>query len=162
MKAKYIIYSLLDFGLTFGGAAGVIVYNYIAPDNSLGYKITLSGIILVVVLLFVAKYIFEKSYRQKYDTLLQQLAEATNETDKKAIAEAIEKHKITNNIYQRLTILLPFALLYVVTWLGATTLDSLKGTTGLILLTMGAGSIFNILKKPLKEKISLEKITKRD
>lgn len=160
-KVKYIIYSLLDFGLTFGGTAAIIVYNYVTEDNSVGFKITLTGIILIITLLLTAKAIFEKHYRTKYDVLLQQLAEATYEADKKAISEAIDKHKLKNNIYQRLMILLPFVILYVVTWLGATSLDNLRGTIGIILASMGVGSVFNILKKPLAEQVSLNKIIKK-
>lgn len=161
-KAKYILYSLLDFGLTFGGSAGVIVYNYITPTNSLGFKLTLTGITLFVVLLFTAKAIFEKSYRNKHDTLLQQLAEATDQEIKNGISKELEKHKIKNNIYQRLMVLMPFAILYVVTWLGATSLESLNGTVGLILASMCAGSVFNILKKPIGEKVSLQRIVNKN
>lgn len=160
-KAKYILYSLLDFGLTFGGTAGVIVYNYITPTNPLGYKLTLSGIVLVVTLLLTAKTIFEKNYRTKYDTLLQQLAEATTAEQKNAISAEINKHKMKNNVYQRLMVLLPFAILYIVTWLGATSLADLNGTCGLILASMGAGSVFNIIKKPVGERVSLAKITSK-
>jgi len=161
-KAKYILYSILDFGLTFGGTAGVIVYNYITPTNSLGFKLTFTGIVLVVALLLTSKAIFEKRYREKYDTLLQQLAEATDDAQKTAISAEINKHKIKNNIYQRMMVLLPFAILYIVTWLGATSLENLNGTVGLILASMGAGSIFNIIKKPIGEKVSLQKITNKN
>ena len=58
-------------------------------------------------------------------------------------------------------ILLPFIILYIVTWLGATALSSLNGTIGLILLSMTGGSIFNILKKPIGERLNVEKITKK-
>lgn len=160
-KAKYILYSLLDFALTFGGTAGIIVYNYITPTNSLGFKLTFTGIVLVVALILMSKAMFEKKYREKYDTLLQQLAEATTDEQKKAISDTINKHKMKNNIYQRMMVLLPFAILYVVTWLGATTLENLNGTVGLILASMGAGSVFNIIKKPVGEKLSLQKITKK-
>lgn len=157
-KAKYILYSILDFGLTFGGTAGVIVYNYITPTNALGFKLTLTGIVLVVALVLTAKSVFEKKYRQKYDQLLQQLAEATDDELKKSISEEINKHKLKNNIYQRMMVLMPFAILYLVTFLGATSIDSLQGTVGLILASMGAGSIFNIIKKPVGEEVTLEKI----
>ena len=160
-KAKYILYSILDFGLTFGGTAGVIVYNYITPTNSLGFKLTFTGIVLVVALILASKAIFEKRYRAKYDTLLQQLAEATTDEAKKSISAEINKHKLKNNIYQRMMVLLPFAILYVVTWLGATSLENLNGTVGLILASMGAGSVFNIIKKPVGERVSLDKITNK-
>lgn len=160
-KAKYILYSLLDFGLTFGGSAAVIVYNYITPTNSLGYKLSFTGIALVICLILTAKAVFEKNYRRKYDTLLQQLAEAIDPEEKAKISKEINKHKRKNDIYQRLMVLLPFAILYVVTWLGATTLESLNGTIGLILVSLGAGSVFNIMKRPLAEKVSLQKIIKK-
>lgn len=160
-KAKYILFSILDFGLTFGGTAGVIIYNYVTPSNSVGFKLTFSGIVLVVALLLTAKEIFEKQYRTKYDTLLQQLAEASTEEQKKAISAEINKHKMKNNIYQRLMVLLPFAILYIVTSLGATALADLSGTIGIILASMGAGSVFNVIKKPIGDRLSLAKITSK-
>lgn len=158
-KAQYILYSILDFGLTFGGTAGVIVYNYVTPTNPLGYKLTLGGIILLIALVFAAKAIFEKHYRQKYDTYLQQLAQATDEAVKAEISAQIEAHKMKNNIYQRLMILLPFMVLYLCTWLGASAFENLQASVGLILVSMGVGSIFNVIKKPVKERMDLAKTT---
>lgn len=158
-KAQYILYSILDFGLTFGGTAGVIVYNYVTPTNPLGYKLTLGGIILLIALVLAAKAIFEKHYREKYDTMLQQLAEATDPAIKQEISERINQHKIKNNVYQRLMLLLPFMVLYLCTWLGATAFENLQASVGLILVSMGVGSVFNILKKPVKERMDLAKIT---
>lgn len=158
-KAQYILFSILDFGLTFGGTAGVIVYNYITPTNPLGYKLTLGGIILVVALVLTAKAIFEKHYREKYDTLLQQLAEATDPEVKAEISDQINVHKIKNNVYQRLLLLLPFLVLYLCTWLGASAFENLQASVGLILVSMGVGSVFNVLKKPAKERLNLAKTT---
>lgn len=158
-KAQYILYSILDFGLTFGGTAGVIVYNYVTPTNPLGYKLTLGGIILLIALVLTAKAIFEKHYREKYDTMLQQLAEATDPAIKQEISDKINQHKIKNNVYQRLMLLLPFMVLYLCTWLGATAFENLQASVGLILVSMGIGSVFNIIKKPVKERMDLAKIT---
>ena len=158
-KAQYILYSILDFGLTFGGTAGVIVYNYITPTNPLGYKLTLGGIILLIALVLTAKAIFEKHYREKYDTMLQQLAEATDPAVKQEISDKINEHKIKNNVYQRLMLLLPFMVLYLCTWLGATAFENLQASVGLILVSMGVGSIFNVIKKPVKERMDLAKTT---
>lgn len=157
-KVKYIIYSLLDFGLTFGGTAAVIVYNFITEDNSTGYKLGFGGVVLFVALLLAAKYMFEKSYRHKLDTYLQQLASATDADAKKTINDEIDALKVKNNIYERMMCLLPFAIVYIVTWLGSTALANLNSTTGLILASMGAGSVFNIIKKPLADKISFNKL----
>lgn len=158
-KAQYILYSILDFGLTFGGTAGVIVYNYITPTNPLGYKLTLGGIILLIALVLTAKAIFEKHYREKYDTMLQQLAEATDPTVKQEISDKINEHKIKNNVYQRLMLLLPFMVLYLCTWLGATAFENLQASVGLILVSMGVGSVFNVIKKPVRERLNLAKTT---
>jgi small-conductance mechanosensitive channel len=160
-SAKYWLFNLLDFGITFGGTAGVIVYNYIVPTNPLGFKLTLTGIILVVALVLYAKAVFEKSYRKKYDLYLQQLAEATTDEDKQAIKRALEKHKTMNNVYQRLVILLPFLILFVVTWLGEVSLGNLRGTTGLILLSLTGGSVFYVIKQPFYERMKLAQVTKK-
>lgn len=158
-KAQYILYSILDFGLTFGGTAGVIVYNYITPTNPLGYKLTLGGILLLIVLVFTAKAIFEKHYREKYDTYLQQLAEATDPDVKAEISDQINAHKIKNNIYQRLMVLLPFMVLYLCTWLGASAFENLQASVGLILVSMGVGSVFNVIKKPVRDRMKLAETT---
>ena len=158
-KAQYILYSILDFGLTFGGTAGVIVYNYITPTNPLGYKLTLGGIILLIALVLTAKAIFEKHYREKYDTMLQQLANATDPAVKQEISDKINEHKIKNNVYQRLMLLLPFMVLYLCTWLGATDFENLQASVGLILVSMGVGSVFNVIKKPVRERLNLAKTT---
>lgn len=158
-KAQYILYSILDFGLTFGGTAGVIVYNYITPTNPLGYKLTLGGIILLIALVLTAKATFEKHYREKYDTMLQQLAEATDPAVKQEISDKINEHKIKNNVYQRLMLLLPFMVLYLCTWLGATAFENLQASVGLILVSMGVGSVFNVIKKPVRERMNLAKTT---
>lgn len=160
-KAQYILYSILDFGLTFGGTAGVIVYNYITPTNPLGYKLTLGGILLLIVLVFTAKAIFEKHYREKYDTYLQQLAEATDPDVKAEISDQINAHKMKNNIYQRLMVLLPFMVLYLCTWLGASAFENLQASVGLILVSMGVGSVFNVIKKPVRDRMKLAETTSK-
>lgn len=160
-KVKYILYSVFDFGFTFGGTVAVIIYNYVSAENTLGFKISFTGIVLIVALLLTAKAAFEKSYRRKYDSLLQQLAEATREEDKSALSAEINKHKTKNYVYQRLMILLPFVILYAVCWLGAVSLNQLKGCIGIILLSLSAGSVFHVVKKPVAERLSLAKIIKK-
>lgn len=160
-KAKYIALSVFDFLFTLGAPVMVIIYNYVIPTNSVGYKITLSGIVLLVAVVFTAKEMFEKNYRRRYDTLLQQLAEATDENVKKSVSDAINKHKTKNLIYQRLMVLLPFVVLYAVTWFGTVSLETLRGSVGFILIGLATGSIFNITKRPVGDRVSLQKIINR-
>lgn len=160
-KKKYIAYSVLDFVLTFGGSGAVILYNYLVPDTSMGYKLSLTGIILFIAVLFTAKAIFEKHFREKLDTMLQQLAEATDAEVKQVISEDINKHKVKNSIYQRLMLLLPFIVLVFVTTVAMKWLADLRASAGLILVSMGAGSVFNVLKKPQGDAVRMENYKKR-
>ena len=160
-KKKYITYSILDFLLTFGGSGAVILYNYLVPDTSMGYKLSLTGIILFIAVLFTAKAIFEKHFREKLDTMLQQLAEATDAEVKQVISEDINKHKVKNSIYQRLMLLLPFIVLVFVTTVAMKWLEDLRASAGLILVSMGAGSVFNVLKKPQGDAVRMENYKKR-
>ena len=157
----YVITSLLDYGLTFGGTAGIIIYNYCDPNNSESFKITVSGVILVIALIYSCKTIFEHNYQNKQNSLLQQLATARTEEEKDVINHQINVHKMTNRVYSQLTKLLPFAILYVVTFLGATALEDLHGTVGMILACMGGGSVFNVVKIPLQEKANSLKVGKK-
>lgn len=158
-RGKYLLFNIFDWALTWGGTVAVIVVNYLEPYNPLPYKLTLTGIILVVALIFVGKANFERSYRKKYDNLLQQLAYVTNADDKEAINKKIEQLKIQNAIIDRVIMILPFVVVYVVTKLANYLLVSLGATTGLIIVSMGAGSIFNVVKQPYYDKAALEKIT---
>ena len=157
-KAKKILYLILDIALTYGGTAGVIVYNYVSPTNSLGYKMTLTGIVLVVACVLFIKARFEKNYQKKMDNYLQELARATDTSVKEKISAEIDKLKLANQIYQKVMILLPFALVCLVAELGAVSMKSLGATSGLILISLGGGSIFNILKNNISEKIAIDKL----
>ena len=159
-KAKYFTFSVLDFALTFGGTIAVIVFNFI-DENSDKYKITLSGIVLIIALLFTAKAIFEKHYRDKLDMLLQQLAKADTPDVKNGISEQIDKLKMEQNVYQRITILLPFICIYAISYFGEIELHALKGCCGFVLAFLTSGSVFNVIKKPAYEKWQYDKLTKK-
>lgn len=159
-KAKYWLFNILDFCTTYGGTAGAIIVNYVS-ENSAKYKITFTGIILVVAMIFTCKHIFEKSYRDKLDTYLQALANATDANVKSEISKNIDSLRMKNDVYQRALLLMPFAIIYVLTYLGAKEMNSLRGTTGLVLVSLGVGSTFNVLKKPLCNQLKIEKITKK-
>ena len=148
---------MLDCLLTWGGTAGVIAYNYIVPDNTIGFKVTFTGICLLVAMVFTAKYVFERFYQKKMDNLLQQLATATDENVKAEINKSIEAHKIKLSVYQRLMMMLPILVLFIVCFLGEVSLHNLKGTCIMILLSMGFGSIFNALKTPLANEVKMQK-----
>ena len=157
-KKKYLFCAIFDFMLTWGGSAAVIVYNYITPTNTLGYKLSLSGIILVVAMILVAKTLFEKSYRSKLDTYLQQLAEANDVQVKLAISKEIDTLKTKNDIYERLVMLLPFIIILLVTSVAIKWLKDLQASVGLVTVSLAGGSVFNIIKRPIKERLRFEKI----
>lgn len=157
-KAKYILCSILDFGLTFGGTGAVIIYNFVSPDTSNGFKLSFAGIVLIIALVFSCKAIFEHTYQNKMNDLLRDLSVATTIGVKEQVQSQITKLKVENEIYQRLVTLLPFAILYVVSQLGINVLKELSDALELILASMGAGSVFNVIKKPLGENLNLNKI----
>ena len=160
-KVGYVLTSLLDYGLTFGGTMGIIIYNYVDPDNSESFKITITGIILVIAMLYSCKTIFEHNYQNKQNTLLQQLATTPDELQKEIINKQINTHKMINRVYSQLTKILPFAIIYVITYLGAVALEDLHGTVGMILACMGGGAVFNVAKIPLQEKANSIKVEKK-
>ena len=73
--------------------------------------------------------------------------------------EEFEKHKMANLIYQRLMVILPFVVLFIVTWLGEVALANLRGTTGLILASIMIGSTFYVIKQPYYEAMKLARTT---
>ena len=164
-KGKYILYSLLEYALTFGGTGAIIVLNYISPDTSIGYKLSFTGVVLVLVIVWVAKSMFEHSYQNKMNDYLQALASTTDNAVKEQINESIDNLKVANEIYQRITTLLPLILMLVVCYLAIDYLEELTGVLEACLLALGGGSIFGVLKTPLKDKIvqetALKKVAKK-
>lgn len=159
-KAKYWLLNILDFIATYGGTTGAIVINYVS-ENTAKYKITFTGIVLIVAMIFTCKHIFEKSYRDKMDTYLQALASSTDSSVKEEISKNIDSLKVKNDVYQKALLLMPFAIIYLLTYLGEKELNSLRGTTGILLVSLGVGAVCNILKKPIYNQLKIEKITKK-
>lgn len=159
-KAKYWLLNILDFIATYGGTTGAIVINYVS-ENTAKYKITFTGIVLIVAMIFTCKHIFEKSYRDKMDTYLQALASSTDSSVKEEISKNIDSLKVKNDVYQKALLLMPFAIIYLLTYLGEKELNSLRGTTGILLVSLGVGAVCNVLKKPIYNQLKIEKITKK-
>lgn len=156
-KGKYILYSVLDYLLTFGGTGAIVIFNYIDPDTSTGYKLSFTGVVLIVIMVFVAKSMFEHSYQNKMNDYLQALASTSDQAVKDQINAEIEKLKTANAIYQKITTLLPLALMLVCCYLAIDYLKELTSVLEACLLAMGGGAVFSVLKEPLKDKIVQER-----
>ena len=156
-KGKYILYTILDYLLTFGGTTAIIVFNYIDPDTSTGYKLSFTGVLLIIIMVMTAKSMFEHSYQNKMNDYLQALASATDVAIKEQINKEIENLKIANATYQKITTLLPLALMLVCCYLAIDYLEELTGVLEACLLSMGGGAVFSVMKEPLKDKVVQEK-----
>lgn len=160
-KGKYILYTILDYLLTFGGTTAIIVLNYIDPDTSTGYKLSFTGVLLIVIMVMVAKSMFEHTYQNKMNDYLQALASTSDTAVKEQINSEIEKLKIANATYQKITTLLPLALMLVCCYLAIDYLKELTGVLEACLLSMGGGAVFSVLKEPLKDKVVQEQAIKK-
>ena len=160
-KGKYILYTLLEYALTFGGTGAVIVLNYITPDTSIGYKLSFTGVLLVLVMVLTAKTMFEHTYQNKMNDYLQALAATSDTAVKTEINESIEKLKVANQVYEKITTLLPLALMLVCCYLAIDYLKELTSVLEACLISMGGGAVFSVMKAPLKDKIVQETALKK-
>lgn len=160
-KGKYILYSVLEYLLTFGGTGAIVVFNYINPETSTGYKLSFTGVLLILIMVMVAKSMFEHSYQNKMNDYLQALASASDTEVKQGINESIDKLKVANATYQKITTLLPLALMLVVCYLAIDYLTELTTVLEACMISMGGGAVFSVVKVPLKDKIIQENAYKR-
>ena len=160
-KGKYILYSVLEYLLTFGGTGAIVVLNYIDPDTSTGYKLSFTGVLLILIMVMVAKSMFEHSYQNKMNDYLQALASASDTEVKNSINESIDKLKVANATYQKITTLLPLALMLVCCYLAIDYLKELTSVLEACLVSMGGGAVFSVVKVPLKDKIVQETAFKK-
>ncbi len=109
----------------------------------------------------VAKTMFEHSYQNKMNDYLQALASSNDAQQKRGISEEIDKLKIANATYEKITTLLPLALMLVVCYLAIDYLKELTSVLEACMVSMGGGAVFNVIKVPLKDKIIQEKALKK-
>lgn len=144
----FLIEKLLDTHITFASKVGI------------------SGIFVLVVILFIAIYFYKKHFAKKIEKLNKDNSEFTDkillETDetkkaeyletKKAIRNALNKTEMAREIFNNILFVAPFVLCYIVCVLIEKEMISLRGFFLMLTLSMAIGFGFNVLSQLCKYK----------
>jgi amino acid permease len=143
---RNIIFNFLNVLFSYVATSGLVIAEFV-KTNEVKYKISIVGIIFLIVILLVAKTAFVRGYQNKTNDLLQELAnEATVESKDKVNAK-IRRHKVIMAVIDNFDATMPLFVLMVATSFIGDYLKHMSGLIGLIWLSMTIGSGFNIWKK---------------
>lgn len=148
---KKIIYTVGEIVFVVGVPALLVIMNYSSwGEGTTGFKIGLTGIILLlVVYIFLRKVILKKHFDRLRDSITQHLADLkveTNEERKKALRDRIKFERTIECVISFITPALLLGALFIVCQALESAAVKMSGTIGFIAASEIVGLIFSILE----------------
>lgn len=148
---KKIIYTVGEIVFVVGIPALLVIMNYSSwGEGTTGFKIGLTGIILLlVVYIFLRKVILKKHFDRLKDSITQHLADLkveTNEERKKALRDRIKYERTIECVINFITPALLLGALFIVCQALESAAVKMSGTIGFIAASEIVGLVFSILE----------------
>lgn len=148
---KKIIYTVGEIVFVVGVPALLVIMNYSSwGEGTTGFKIGLTGIILLlVVYIFLRKVILKKHFDRLKDSITQHLADLkveTNEERKKALRDRIKFERTIECVINFITPALLLGALFIVCQALESAAVKMSGTIGFIAASEIVGLVFSILE----------------
>lgn len=147
MTKKKIAFTVLEVLFVAAVPAALIIWNYSTwGEGTTGFKISVSGILLLLVLFFVLKAVFLNRYLKRMsDRAAQHEADLKVETDgekKENLRKALRTERSIEALLSYVMPLLAVAGLYVLALVLESAAVKLSGTLGLCAASMVIGFAF--------------------
>ena len=148
---KKIIYTVGEIVFVVGVPELLVIMNYSSwGEGTTGFKIGLTGIILLlVVYIFLRKVILKKHFDRLKDSITQRLADLkveTNEERKKALRDRIKYERTIECVINFITPALLLGALFIVCQALESAAVKMSGTIGFIAASEIVGLVFSILE----------------
>lgn len=147
MKARKIVFTVLEILFVAAVPAALIIWNYSTwGEGTTGFKISVTGILLLIVVFFVLKAVFLNRYLKRMsDRAAQHEADLKVETDeekKENLRKALRTERSIEALLSYVMPLLVVAGLYVLALVLESAAVKLSGTFGLCAASMVVGFVF--------------------
>lgn len=147
MKARKIVFTVLEILFVAAVPAALIVWNYSTwGEGTTGFKISVTGILLLIIVFFVLKAVFLNRYLKRMsDRAAQHEADLKVETDeekKENLRKALHTERSIEALLSYVMPLLAVAGLYVLALVLESAAVRLSGTFGLCAASMVIGFVF--------------------
>ena len=147
MKARKIVFTVLEILFVAAVPAALIIWNYSTwGEGTTGFKISVTGILLLIVVFFVLKAVFLNRYLKRMsDRAAQHEADLKVETDgekKENLRKALRTERSIEALLSYVMPLLAVAGLYVLALVLESAAVKLSGTFGLCAASMVIGFVF--------------------
>ena len=144
MKARKIVFTVLEILFVAAVPAALIIWNYSTwGEGTTGFKISVTGILLLIVVFFVLKAVFLNRYLKRMsDRAAQHEADLKVETDeekKENLRKALRTERSIEALLSYVMPLLVVAGLYVLALVLESAAVRLSGTFGLCAASMVIG-----------------------
>lgn len=147
MKARKIVFTVLEILFVAAVPAALIIWNYSTwGEGTTGFKISVTGILLLIVVFFVLKAVFLNRYLKRMsDRAAQHEADLKVETDeekKENLRKALRTERSIEALLSYVMPLFAVAGLYVLALVLESAAVRLSGTFGLCAASMVIGFVF--------------------
>lgn len=144
MKARKIVFTVLEILFVAAVPAALIIWNYSTwGEGTTGFKISVTGILLLIIVFFVLKAVFLTRYLKRMsDRAAQHEADLKVETDeekKENLRKALRTERSIEALLSYVMPLLAVAGLYVLALVLESAAVRLSGTFGLCAASMVIG-----------------------
>lgn len=148
---KKTIFLICELAFVVVIPAALVIVNYASwGEGTTGFKIGLSGVLLLLlVFFFLRKVVLKKHFDRLRDTITQHLADLkveTNEEKKKALKDRIKFERTIECVINFIMPALILALAYILCQALESAAVKMSGTIGFIAVSEILGLIFSILE----------------
>lgn len=157
-KIRKHIFGLLNLIFTVIVPFIIISVAYVSErDYPKMLKVSFGGLILLLVAGIVTIRFLVKRFDHKKTDLIAEIAKEFNVDEKKQLIHKFDRMRLLQALYDRLTLLLPFLILFLLIGYILTTGQTFRAVLGLIIISMCIGSIFALCELiPKEEKVNEE------
>lgn len=150
MSAKKIVFMILEIVFTLVVPAALVIWNYSTwGEEANAFKISFTGILILIVLFFLFKYVFlNKWMRRMRDKATQHEADLKIETDEEKIENLKSELKKERTIEAVLNYILPILVCLAIVIIAEcleSAMVTLSGTFAWCTVSILIGGIFSVL-----------------
>lgn len=155
-KLKKHIFGLLNFIFTVIAPFVIICIAYVSErDYPKTLKVSFGGLILLLIAGIVTIRFLVKRFDRKKTDLIAEIAKEFDMDEKKQLVRKYDRMRLLQAVYDRLTLILPFLVLFLLIGYILAAGQKFRAVLGLIIISMVVGGVFalcELLPKKKKEK----------
>ena len=156
-KVKEKVFTWLYRTFTYIVPSGIMLWSFVIEklfkkDVSLMAKLGVSGTFVLVVMVIIGAFFYNKRLVKKITDITNQCIECVDNEEKSKLVEKKKKLEMKLDIFHNLCFIVPFIVVWAILCFVENGVVSLRGTMLVICSSMAVGFGFNVIAGLLKAK----------